>query len=76
MDTTNVKDQIIRALEHPEADEGLYFRNLHYLHEEDDREPVAAPQEEILEALHELIAEGRVSMDSNGQEAIFRLNLH
>lgn len=69
----SVKGQIIKALAHPEAEEGLYFRNLHHHHEEDERELVEAGQEEILEALKELIDEGRVRTDETGEEIIFFL---
>lgn len=69
-----VKSQIVRALSHSEAQDGLYFRNFAHLHEEDERDVVAAPEEDILEALKELIAEGRVTMDEESEEAIFSLN--
>ena len=69
-----VKSQIIKALEHPEAEEGLYFRNLWFLHEEDERPPVVADEVQILDALRELMDEGKVLMDDSGEEAIFQLN--
>lgn len=69
-----VKRQILAALAHPEADEGLYFRNFSNLHEEDERPAVEAGQEDILDALRELIDEGRVAMDDSEEEAIFKLN--
>ncbi len=69
----DVKGQIIRALTHPEAEEGLYFRNFYHLHEEDERPPVEARQDVILDALKELIHEGRVQMNDGEGEAIFTL---
>ena len=42
----SVKDQILLALGHPEAEEGLYFRNLCIGHEADERPIVKAKQEE------------------------------
>ena len=69
-----VKHQILRALEHSEAEEGLYFRNFTLLHEEDQRPAVLADEVQILDALKELIQEGKVRMDDSGKEVIFFLN--
>lgn len=69
-----IKDQIIKALQHPEAEEGLYFRNFWLLHEEDQRPAVEAEQVDILDALRELLDEGAVVMDESGEEVIFQLN--
>lgn len=69
-----VKVQILKALQHNEADEGLYFRNFTLLHEEDQRPAVVADEVEILDALKELIDEGKVRMDESGEEVVFILN--
>ena len=66
-----IKQQIIAALLHPEAEEGLYFRNFTLLHEEDERPVVEGDQLEILEALRELIDEHRVRVDETGKEVVF-----
>lgn len=66
-----IKQQIITALLHPEAEEGLYFRNFTILHEEDERPAVEGDQLEILEALRELIDEHRVRVDETGKEVVF-----
>ena len=71
--SNDIKNQIIQALSHPEADEGLYFRNLYNLHEEDERKAVNGTQEEILEALKELLDEGKVLASDEGPEMVFRL---
>ena len=68
-----VKTQILKALGHPEAEEGLYFRNLWLLHEEDERPPVVAEEVEILDALRELLDEGKIMMDESGKEAVFQI---
>ena len=68
-----VKSQIIAALRHPEADEGLFYRNFTLLHEEDERPPVVAEDIDILDALRELIKEGRVEVLDGEQEPIFLL---
>lgn len=66
-----VKAQILEALSHPESEEGLFFSNFAHLHEEDERRPVDAKDEEILDALEELIREGKVRLDEDSQRAIF-----
>lgn len=69
----SIKAQIMSALSHPEAQEGLYFRNLYHHHEEDERECVQGDEVEILDALRELMSEGKVVMDDSGKEVIFAL---
>jgi hypothetical protein len=66
-----VKAQILAALRHPEAEEGLYFRNFSHLHEEDERPMVEADEVAVLDALRELMDEGLVRMDETGPEAVF-----
>ena len=68
-----VKTQILVALRHPEAEEGLYFRNFYHLHEEDERPAVLAKEDEILDALKELVMDGKVILDQSGPEAVFSL---
>lgn len=72
-DIGNIKNQIILALSHNEAEEGLYFRNLFHLHEEDERPAVIAEQVDILDALKELISEDKITMDETGEEPVFKL---
>lgn len=66
-----IKGQILEALSHPEAQDGLFFSNFAHLHEEDERSAVEANDEDILDALEELIREGRVRMDDNSPRAVF-----
>ena len=68
-----IKEQIIAALSHPEAEEGLYFRNFTNLHEEDERNAVEGDEIEILDALKDLISEERVTIDESGDEVVFFL---
>ncbi len=72
-DLNKVKGQILAALEHPEAQEGLYFRNFFHLHEEDERPAVEAEEVDILDALQELIHEGKIKMNQGGEDAVFHL---
>lgn len=66
-----VKDAIMTALSHPEAEDGLYFRNFFHLHEEDQRPVVEAQEDELFEALRALIGEGVVSMRGSGTDVVF-----
>jgi hypothetical protein len=63
-----IKQEIISALTHPEAEDGLYFSNLYVLHEEDERPAVSGSELEILDALKDLIREGRVLTDDSDEE--------
>ena len=74
MDTlSKIKFQILESLSHPEAEEGLYFQNLHQLHEDEERTQVVGSEEEILDALLELIQDGQVAVDDSGERLIFSL---
>jgi hypothetical protein len=68
-----IKNLILEALAHPEAEEGLYFRNFRNLHEEDARPIVEGTQEDVLECLRQLVEEGKVRMDDQTEEPIFHL---
>lgn len=71
--SSDIKQQILEALKHPEAEEGLYFKNLYQLHEEDTRPVVPGTEEEILIAVGELVEEGKVKTNQVGEEVIFYL---
>ena len=68
-----IKKQILAALKHPEAEEGLYFRNFSHLHEEDERDAVEGDDIEVLDALKDLIESKQVRVDESGEEIIFFL---
>ena len=69
----SIKSDILNVLEHPEAEEGLYFRNFRDLHEEDERPAINAAEEVIQVALEELIHEGKITKKALGSEPIFEL---
>lgn len=73
MDENVTKQDILQALSHPEASDGLYFRNFASLHEEDERPAVRGTQVEILDALKQLLDEGVVAVNEDAAEAIFYL---
>jgi hypothetical protein len=67
-----IKAQILSALDHDEAEDGLYFENLFVLHEEDTRTAVRGTKPQILEAIQALLTEGQIEVEENGKEKIFR----
>jgi len=69
----SVREQIIAALAHPEAEEGLYLRNLVFLHEEDERPAVEANENQIKAALEDLVRAGDVRIVGQGENAIYYL---
>jgi len=69
----STKQDILAALSHPEGEEGLYLDNLQVVHEEEERAPVRGTQLEILEALKELMGQGKVRTDESGEKVIFFL---
>lgn len=68
-----IRDQILAALRHEEAEDGLYFNNLIAVHEDEERPVVGGSQEEILMILGEMIQDGEVVADDSGPEVIFRI---
>jgi len=69
-----IKSEILAALNHPEADEGLFFRNFAHLHEEDERPAVQGTSKEIQAALAELVEEGQVVTVPGSEEPVFALS--
>lgn len=69
----DIKSQILSALSHDEAEDGLYFQNFFALGDEDERTPVKGQEHEILDALNDLIREGRVKLDESHDKVIFHL---
>jgi len=68
-----IKKQIVDALSHPEAEDGLYFNNLIVVHEEEERPIVAGDEREIRAALAQLKRDGRIEVVGDGETAIFQL---
>ena len=73
MNSTSVREQVLEALRHEEAEDGLYFRNFFHLHEVDERKPVVASERELMQALEDLVREGKVKVDESGEEPVFLL---
>ena len=69
----SIREQIIAALSHPEAEDGLYFNNLIVVHEEEERPIVEGEEDAILKVLEELMAEGVISLSGAGAQRVFQL---
>jgi hypothetical protein len=72
-DYSIIKDTILKALQHPEAEDGLYFNNLIAVHEEEERPCVEGDEVEILEALRELIQTNQICTSDKDGNTIFHL---
>jgi hypothetical protein len=70
---TTIKAQILAALSHPEAEDGLYFNNLIVVHEEEERPIVEGDEPSVMAALEELVKEGRIRVSGEGDQRIFQL---
>ena len=73
MRQAEIKREIMAALSHPEAEDGLYFNNLIIVHEEEERPIVRGEESEVVEALQQLVASGAVEVSGSGNETIYRL---
>ena len=73
MDSNSIRKQIIAALSHPEAEDGLYFNNLIVVHEEEERPIVEGNEAEIMAVLNKMVQEGLVSASGIGSQQIFTL---
>ena len=73
MNANSIRNQIIAALSHPEAEDGLYFNNLIVVHEEEERPIVEGNEQAIMAVLNEMVAEGLVRSSGSGSQQIFSL---
>jgi hypothetical protein len=68
-----IRKQVLAALSHPEAEDGLYFNNLVVVHEEEERPIVEGDEVAVRSVLTELISEGLVRSSGEGAQEIFEL---
>jgi len=73
MAASTIKAEILAALSHPEAEDGLYFNNLIVVHEEEERPIVHGEESQVQVALDELAREGKIVVLGEGEQRIFRL---
>ncbi|MCB0328624.1 MAG: hypothetical protein KDD70_03140 [Bdellovibrionales bacterium] len=76
-----IKSELIEALSHREAEDGLFFCNFTLLHEEDERPYVNGSPKAVAAALNELVREGIVYLWEESDRIVFKLkrdvvNLH
>jgi hypothetical protein len=72
-DDQTLRGEILEALQHDEAEDGLYFTNLFHLHEEDERPGVRGEEQDIARALKKLVTESVVEMYHDGKDTVYRL---
>jgi hypothetical protein len=72
-DLENLKNQIINALNHTEAEDGLFFQNFIIVHESEDRQPVMTNDAGLIYALEDLVKDEKVSMGVMDGKVIFKI---
>lgn len=72
-DLENLKEQIITALNHAEAEDGLFFQNFIIVHESEDRQPVTTNDAGLIYALEDLVKDEKVTMAAMDGKVIFQL---
>lgn len=73
MKDQTLRKQIIAALSHPEAEDGLYLNNLIVVHEEEERPLVEGDESVVSRVLEEMIADGEISVSGEGSQRIYSL---
>jgi hypothetical protein len=69
----SIRSQIIAALSHQEAEDGLYFNNLIVVHEEEERPIVEGEESQIMSELELMVAEGAITASGEGAQRIYQL---
>ena len=75
LSTSAIETQIRAALQHIEAEDGLYFNNLIVVHEEEERPIVVGDENQVRAALDEMVSKGEVLVDGEGEQRIYKLAL-
>lgn len=73
MNSNSIREQILAALSHPEAEDGLYFNNLIVVHEEEERPIVEGDEAVILQTLEDMVLDGTLSVTGEGSQRIYKL---
>ncbi len=68
-----VKREVLLALSHQEAEDGLFYSNFRSLHEEDERPTVNSPSNLLNEALTDLVRDGVIELGEVSDKVVFRL---
>jgi hypothetical protein len=75
MTSNTIREQILAALRHPEAEDGLYFNNLIVVHEEEERPIVEGHENDIQAVLDSMISEGVLSVVGEGTQRIYAISV-
>jgi len=73
MNDNAIRDQILAALSHPEAEDGLYFNNLIVVHEEEERPIVEGEETLVMQVLDDMVSDGLISVSGEGSQRIYML---
>lgn len=68
-----IREQILAALKHPEAEDGLYFNNLIVVHEEEERPIVEGAETEVQKVLDTMVEEGELTVVGEGSQRIYSI---
>lgn len=68
-----IKTELLKALVHNEAEDGLFFCNFKLLHEEDERPYVHGCPKTVAKALNELVREGKVYLWEENDRVVFKV---
>lgn len=68
-----IREQILAALKHPEAEDGLYFNNLIVVHEEEERPIVEGAEMEVQKVLDTMVEEGELTVVGEGSQRIYSI---
>jgi hypothetical protein len=68
-----IREQILAALKHSEAEDGLYFNNLIVVHEEEERPIVEGAEADVQKVLDAMVEAGELSVVGEGSQKIYSL---
>lgn len=68
-----IREQILAALKHSEAEDGLYFNNLIVVHEEEERPIVEGAEADVQRVLDAMVEAGELSVVGEGSQKIYSL---
>ena len=68
-----IREQILAALKHSEAEDGLYFNNLIVVHEEEERPIVEGTEMDVQRVLDTMVEEGELSVVGEGSQRIYSI---
>lgn len=69
-----IREQILAALKHPEAEDGLYFNNLIVVHEEEERPIVEGAEADVQKVLDAMVEAGELTVVGEGSQKIYSIS--